>query len=94
MIKTIPNRKVSEHVDIKNHAIKHLPIQYVPHLANIINVILNFRHSPSSSKQVKVRIKKRGEDPALVKSYRHVTLLPALNKIDKHIFTTRLTILH
>ena len=90
VIKNLPCKKVSGY-DISNGATKNFPVTYYTLLSNLINAIFKFRHFLSFWKHANITpIRKPGEDLAVARSYRQVSLLPAFGKITEHIFLLRL----
>jgi hypothetical protein len=76
---------------IPNRALKHLPQRAVSLQVLIFNAILLTHHFPKAWKHARViSILKPGNDPALLSSYRPITLLDTIGKLFENILLARI----
>lgn len=93
-IKMLKNKKAPGHDLITNEIIKMFPWKAILFLTAIFNACLRFGHFPSAWKHAEVIvICKPGKPKNDVKSYRPISLLPALSKLFERIIQTRLKII-
>ncbi|GJQ79208.1 hypothetical protein Trydic_g5454 [Trypoxylus dichotomus] len=91
IIKCLEGRKAPGHDRITNTAIKHLTLEAVDTLKEIINAIIRHQHYPKTWKHATIIIiHKSGKPKNKTDGYRPISLLPGLSIILERVIETRL----
>ncbi|KFM60720.1 putative RNA-directed DNA polymerase from transposon X-element, partial [Stegodyphus mimosarum] len=92
IIKNLKKRKAKGYDNINNEALKALPTKGIIKITNIINACIRKCYFPQPWKHsIITSILKPGKNPKDIKSYRPISLLPAMGKIYEKILCSRLT---
>jgi len=90
-IRGLKVNKAPDPNSIPNRALKHLPQRAVSLLVLIFNAILITHHFPTVWKHARViSILKTGKDPALLSSYRPISLMDTFGKLFEKILLARI----
>ncbi|GJQ66195.1 hypothetical protein Trydic_g4254 [Trypoxylus dichotomus] len=86
IIESLTDRKEPGHDGITKTAIKHLTLEAVDTLEEIINVIIRHRYYPKTWKHATIIIiHKSGKPKNKTDGYRPISLLPGLSKILERV---------
>ena len=91
LIHRLNPRKAPGHDQIRNKAIKELPIKGIALISSIFNAILRLQYYPKTWKTSLIAlIPKLGKPMHETSSYRPISLLPTLSKLFEKLLTNRL----